>query len=208
MNNEKRYIWYASYGSNLLEDRFRCYLLGGQPEGAQRACRGCTDQSLPLRSEPVQIPHQLYFARESLTWLGGGVAFIGKPSNSQTTFGRMYLITEEQFTEVVAQEMDATDEIGIDFGHIEVKGSGVVKENVWYGRILCLGRHDGYGIFTFTFEDDQQPLRKPGHAYLRTITKGLKETYGFRNEEIAAYLADQSGVSGNYTIAELLELMD
>lgn len=208
MNFQKRYIWYASYGSNLLESRFLCYLIGGRPEGALRACRGCSDQSPPLRSEPVDIFHQLYFARESQTWSGGGVAFIGKPPNtSPKTYGRMYLIPEEQFCEVMAQEMDIDERIGIDFGHVEAKGSAVVKENVWYGRILSLGRYDDFPIFTFTFEEDKQPLRKPGHAYLRTISTGLKETYNFANEEIAAYLAAQPGVSGNYTTTELLELL-
>ena len=208
MNNPKQYIWYASYGSNLLESRFLCYLLGGRPEGAQLSCRGCLDQSLPLRSETVEIPHQLYFARESLTWSGGGVAFIGKPTNGlRKTYGRMYLITEEQFSEVVAQEMDTDEKIRIDFGDLEAKGSGLVKESAWYGRILCLGRHDGFPIFTFTFDDDFQPLRKPELAYLRIISKGLKETYNFANEEIAAYLASQPGVTDNYTISELLELM-
>jgi len=98
MSYEKQYVWYASYGSNLLESRFRCYLLGGRPEGALRSCRGCSDRSLPLSSKPVDINRQLYFARESQTWAGGGVAFIGEPTNgSSKTYGRMFLITEGQF---------------------------------------------------------------------------------------------------------------
>lgn len=202
------YIWYASYGSNISEERFCCYLRGGRPAYAQRACRGCTDQSLPLRQEPIEINHPLYFARESRTWDGGAVAFIRGVVNADSkTYGRKYLITAAQFAEVVAQEMDSETVIPIDLKLVETKQSTVVKANSWYGRILYLGEHDGFPIFTFTNEQDEQALNKPEASYLKTIAKGLMETYRFGTIEIVNYLLEQDGVKGSYCFHELLDLL-
>lgn len=107
-NMKKELVWYASYGSNLLRSRFMCYIRGGRPKSSSKGYRGCTDKSEPLKDKPVRIPHELYFSGRSSVWGGGGggVAFI-KPtraSKGEFTLGRMYLITREQFTQVVRQE--------------------------------------------------------------------------------------------------------
>lgn len=106
MRKEATKIWYASYGSNLLAKRFSCYIAGGTPPGAQKKYVGCTDKKMPEASKPLTINHELYFARRSKTWHGGGVAFIKPTADPEAkTFGKMYLITAEQFTEVVKQEI-------------------------------------------------------------------------------------------------------
>ena len=32
----KKYLWYASYGSNLNLDRFMCYIVGGKPKNSTK----------------------------------------------------------------------------------------------------------------------------------------------------------------------------
>ncbi len=43
----KDYVWYACYGSNLLYERFKCYILGGTFNGNGRYHDGCQDKTLP-----------------------------------------------------------------------------------------------------------------------------------------------------------------
>ena len=33
--NDEELVWYLSYGSNLLEERFLCYIEGGTPPGSK-----------------------------------------------------------------------------------------------------------------------------------------------------------------------------
>ena len=205
---EKKHIWYASYGSNLLEERFLCYILGGQPKGAKSINPGCSDKSLPLKSKKVLINSELYFAKESKTWSKGGVAFIKTQfDKSQRTYGRMYLISEEQFVEVVKQEIDIQEKLVIDFKSIAERGSMVVKENSWYGNIIFLGMDGEFPVFTFTFQVNAQKINKPGPEYLKTIINGLKEAYDFKDDDISDYLSGKNGIAGNYSINELKNLM-
>jgi hypothetical protein len=183
-------VWYASYGSNLLEKRFSCYIAGGTPEGAQREYEGCTDRTLPQESKPIIINAELYFARQSKTWHGGGVAFI-KPTESPDvkTLGRMYLITAEQFSEVVKQEIRLKEDLILDLEELEEKGSLLLNEESWYNKLLFLGREDGYPIFTFTNKDYlKDEINPPHETYFKTISAGLKETYGMTDVEIEGYL--------------------
>lgn len=183
-------VWYASYGSNLLEKRFSCYIAGGTPEGAQREYTGCTDKTLPEASKPIIINAELYFARKSKTWHGGGVAFI-KPSFNPgvKTLGRMYLITSQQFSEVVKQEIRLEEDLVLDLEELEEKGSLLLNEKSWYNKLLFLGLEDGYPIFTFTNKDFlMDEINLPHDTYLNTISAGLKETYGMTVVEIERYL--------------------
>lgn len=209
MNAKRNFIWYASYGSNLSEERFLCYIAGGQPKGTKRVYAGCTDKSLPLESEPILINRELYFARESATWGQGAVAFLKThPNPTLRTCGRMYLITADQFVDLLKQEIDFDGELPVDWKLIEEKGSLVVKEKAWYGNILFLGIHEGFPIFTFTFENDEQKINKPGAAYLQTIINGLRECHGLSTGEIVAYLANKAGIRGNYSEEELKDLIN
>ena len=71
------YVWYASFGSNILLERFECYLRGGRIDGMVRDMPGSRDPTPPLASSFwVDVPHRLFFAHSSPTWAGGGVAFM------------------------------------------------------------------------------------------------------------------------------------
>ncbi len=135
-------IWYASYGSNLRRARFDTYSRGGTPEGAATGQVGCTDPTPPRADEPVRIPHRLYFAGRFAKWQRGGVAFIERARNDTVaTLGRMYLVTEEQFREIVHQENGVDDfavDQGIDLDETVSRGVSTFDGGA-YSALLALG---------------------------------------------------------------------
>ncbi|MCI0724916.1 MAG: hypothetical protein L0338_39025 [Acidobacteria bacterium] len=96
-------VWYASYGSNLFRPRFLLYIQGGTVEVTRRGYEGCRDKTPPRADRPLTIDHELFFAGRSEHWQGA-MAFIKPERGVETTLGRMYLITDEQFNQVVRQE--------------------------------------------------------------------------------------------------------
>lgn len=210
MTQEKKYIWYASYGSNLWEERFLCYIRGGQPEGAAKSYPGCKDKTLPMDKEEIYICSEMYFAKSSGNWDNGGVAFIKTNFDKrQQTLGRMYLITNEQFIDVVKQETNFTGELIIDFDRAISDGSLVFREGSWYGNIIFLGNRNDHPIFTFTHQENISPTTKPSNKYLRTIVKGIHETYDhLSTPEIVDYLISKQGVAGNNSREDLVKLVE
>ena len=96
--------------------------------------QGCTDKSEPQASRALFIPHQLFFARNSSVW-NGGVAFLDpRPSEETNTLGRAWLITREQFIEIMQQEC------GVE--HIDCDWDEFLREKRfrhsegWYNRLL------------------------------------------------------------------------
>ena len=72
-----QYVWYSSYGSNMLYARFLCYLRGGRVDGMVKDMPGSRDPTPPERwTQWDDIPYRLFFAHSSPTWDGGGVAFV------------------------------------------------------------------------------------------------------------------------------------
>lgn len=207
--NKGKYVWYASYGSNILEERFLCYIQGGQPVGSAKRYDGCDDKSLPVDKEEIYISSELYFAKKSKSWENGGVGFINiNFEQQQQTLGRMYLITREQFVDVVKQETENEDLRSIDFEKAIAEGSLVFRESSWYGNLIYLGIRDEFPIFTFTNHENITPTNKPSKNYLLTIIRGIKESYThLNNEEIVDYLITKKGVDGNYGKTELFDLI-
>ena len=147
-------IWYACYGSNILLERFRCYIKGGKCRFNGKTYAGCADDTMPTESLPIVIPYEMYFGNCS-SWDGYGAAFLdtSKPS---ATLGRMYLITEEQFAEIKQQEGDGPN---------------------WYHHEQHLGEHRGYPIKTLT-NSKRRPANAPSTVYLQVIADGVKEMLG------------------------------
>lgn len=201
MEKVNSHIWYASYGSNISTERFMCYIQGGKPDGATRTYQGCKDQSKPKDQRPFIIPHELYFAKNAEVWNGGGVCFINPERNVQeNTLGYMYLITREQFLEVVQQENNTSEHIDIDFDKVHNQKSSVIKENSWYGNLLCLGEKDDAPIFTFTNEHYLiGEINQPNHHYLKTIIKGLLATHQLSQSELEAYFLSKKGIDKTIT---------
>nr|WP_309101474.1 hypothetical protein [Fredinandcohnia onubensis] len=200
----KQYVWYASYGSNINRDRFLCYIKGGRPKGSTETEVGCKDTSSPIDEGIFTIPYPLYFAKEARRWDSKGVAFIdGSPTEDAHTYSKKYLITFEQFIDVLKQENSGML-IDIDLQkEVKESGSMIFREQAWYGRIMYLGDDGGYPIFTFTAPWDIETVafNKPSSEYLDTIISGLKEYYS--KEEIIQYLENKPGITGNYSTEEL-----
>ena len=87
-------VWYACYGSNLLEERFLHYLQGGICRFNGREYTACRNPSPPMDSLPFSIPFDMCFGNRSNSWGHGGVSFLDA-SRPGEAFGRVYLITRE-----------------------------------------------------------------------------------------------------------------
>ncbi|MBP1949942.1 hypothetical protein [Virgibacillus litoralis] len=202
-----KYVWYASYGSNLSRDRFLCYIKGGKPKGSEKVEVGCKDKSLPIKETTYIMRYPLYFAKSSSRWQNKGVAFIGLNEDEEHhTYSRKYLITVEQFMDVVKQENNGA-ELDIDLIEIIKNGSKTLRDS-WYGTILYLGEEDGYPILTFTaYWDLDVPYNKPSEEYLSMIINGLKTTLELEDTEVLNYLSSKPGVADNYNRNEIEELL-
>ncbi len=205
MNNYSTHIWYASYGSNISTERFMCYIQGGKPAGATRTYQGCKDQSPPLDQKPIKILHELYFAKSAEVWNGGGVCFINPEKNENAdTLGNMYLITRQQFMEVVQQENSTNESIKIEFEKAQKEKSIVVKENSWYGNLLYLGEQNNAPIFTFTNENYLSgEINPPNQHYLKTIMKGLIAAHQLNESQLQDYFLSKKGIDKSI-IAEVI----
>ncbi|SDY94500.1 Uncharacterized conserved protein YtfP, gamma-glutamylcyclotransferase (GGCT)/AIG2-like family [Proteiniborus ethanoligenes] len=143
------YVWYACYGSNINKERFMKYILGD----AIRS--GCRDKTPPVDEKPIIVKYPIYFANHSSRWNNKGVAFLDISKRGKS-YGKMYLITKEQFEEIHQQE-----------------GNGPS----WYNKKVNLGFQGGIPIQTITHElrDIQEVI--PSIDYLEVIKAGIRETY-------------------------------
>ncbi|WP_101842699.1 hypothetical protein [Halobacillus sp. Marseille-P3879] len=208
MKSEKLdHVWYASYGSNLNRDRFLCYIKGGKPEGSEKVETGCKDPTLPIEEATYIMHYPLYFAKESGRWQRKGVGFIGLQQDpKQRTYSRKYLITVEQFKDVVKQENNGIA-LDIDLDKIMEQKYKTIKDS-WYGTILYLGDEGGYPVLTFTADWDLDvPFNSPSKEYLSMIIHGLQSTLGLENQEIIDYLSTKPGIEGSYTENDIAQLI-
>lgn len=194
-------IWYASYGSNLLRKRFLAYIRGGRPPGAGFVQVGCSDSTPPSHDHGVMIQHGLFFAEQSVHWENAGVAFIEPKMDSMAkTLGRMYLISADQFREVVLQENGhrrMNVDLGIDLKRTQEEGRTEIRGGL-YPTLLFLGEEGGHPIFTFTAAagSGEASPNPPGPLYLSIIARGLGETFGLSDQGIIEYLQDRPGIRG------------
>jgi hypothetical protein len=188
MRGNKSYVWYIGYGSNLCEERFICYIKGGKFKWGGSKTRRCTDKSPPKENKPIQISHRLYFAKNSISWENGGVAFItpDKELNENNwTWGRMWKITKEQYEQVRDQE-----------------------GGTWYNHEIKMGEEDCVPVYTITNKDVLTPNICPSEGYLKTIALGLKETFCLANDEIFRYLKEKAGIKGQWNDNELMRIIE
>ena len=95
------------------------------------------------------------------------------------TYGRMWKITEEQFSEIWKQEGSLYDEK------------------------IDLGRDDeGVPIWTITSKYKSN-FSKPSDNYLKTIIAGLKETHHLSDKDIMKYLMKTPGIKDNFKEKDL-----
>ncbi|GAB3661246.1 hypothetical protein GCM10028791_35670 [Echinicola sediminis] len=202
------YVWYASYGSNLLKSRLLCYVQGGRPVGAAKTYAGCVDKSLPTAEKALEIPYTMYFAKSAKVWNGGGVAFIHRQKEAKApTLARMYRIRKAQFLDVLRQENALSYRPEIDLTAVAHRGSLVLEDAGWYNLLLHLGEENGEPVFTFTSRDLYQPYTAPHENYLLTIIKGIREGYVLSDHAISTYLSTKDGVKEFFDQDLLLKLI-
>ena len=167
----KEYVWYVSYGSNMLSERFMQYIEGGSYEGS-RYHPPCKDKTPPVAVKPINIPYGMYFGNESGSWDGGGVSFLDMTSKGRA-LGVAYLITKEQFDHVVYEEN---------------AGRRQNPDYVWYEDTIDLEAIDGFEVRTIT-NKYLRPYRQPVSKYLDTLRKGIRQNWPhMTDEEIEDYL--------------------
>jgi hypothetical protein len=199
--------WYVAYGSNMCRDRFDRYLEGGRPPGGRRHYRGARDPRPPADDRPYWLPGGTYFARESPTWTGG-MAFLDTTMNGLAP-ARAYLLTLEQFADVVAQELrrDAwtvPDLSAVTASTILEMGPG------HYETVVGCAPIEGVPAYTFTAPGsvDGAPLAAPSVAYLATVVRGLRETHGWSAREGVEHLVGRPGARGRWTVETALTALE
>ncbi len=164
---DKEYVWYACYGSNLSSKRFKCYIEGGVCEENGRNYGGCySDKSLWIDSKVRKFPGTIFFANNSGSWDGKGVAFYDPDAEGEVIM-RLYKITKEQLDEVQKQEGPSQR---------------------WYGRKINLGTEgDGCPIYTIT-NGVEISHNSPSEKYVSLIKRALIEECDLHVDEADKYL--------------------
>jgi len=191
------FVWYASYGSNLLEARFNCYIFGGRVHGMSRDAHGARDSTPAIESVVLRTPYRVFFAhaRESF-WGFGGVAMLDlSPNDPHETLIKMYKVTLQQFNDIVAQENGLRPPLPVqhrlkceDLATLRSQEPGSVSvqfEEGWtyYPAVAYLGDYNGAPILTFTclpedasgFLNGELPAAPPAYNYLNVLQKGVQE---------------------------------
>lgn len=214
-------VWYAAYGSNLWRERFETYLTGGpvpfSPTGRHQ--RGSSDPSPPRAVSQIRLERTMILAGQSSSWAGGGTAYLnpeppdhsGRPWNDTEagpTLCRLWLITSDQFLDVLAQENGTQrDHVAhFDFGRFcqnsklgDPKGRYLDVLPRSYGRVVDLGAGpDNYPMITFTAPDfDRRPFNPAHPTYLRAMGLGLIQGWDLSPSEAARHLAAKPGNRGH-----------
>jgi hypothetical protein len=195
-------VWYLAYGSNLAADRFACYLAGGRPRGAVRTYEGCRDRTPPARDVGLHLRGRLTFGGVSTVW-GGALAFHDRAAEGSLA-ARAYLISFGQFSDVVAQE--ARLRVTTDLLPSAIEGEWEAPSSV-YESVSRIGEQDGVPILSFTSVRSHEPAA-PSAAYLRTILRGLEQTFAWSPHESADYLLRAPGVAPTWSADRLVRLAE
>jgi hypothetical protein len=187
-------LWYVAYGSNLYSARFLVYLQGGRPAGGARDYPGSRDPLAPERDVALMIPGGIRFVGVSSVW-GGGMAIYDAEAEGEVAV-RAYLITAEQFVDVLAQETRQEPGFDVDLASVHETGWHSFGRGT-YQTLALVGSHEGLPMLTFTSADvDGHPANAPSERYLRTMALGLREAHGWAGDRIGDYLAGFPGASG------------
>ena len=198
-------LWYVAYGTNLSSARFRVYLQGGRPVGGARHHPGSRDPLAPKSNVSLLIPGGIRFVGESSIW-GGGMAIYDARADGEVA-ARAYLITAEQFVDILAQEMRLEPGLDVDLAPVQETGWHTFGPGR-YQTLGHLGNHEDFPMLTFTCADiDGHPVKRPSEAYLRTMALGLRESHRWTSTQIGDYLARFPGAAGAWTPESIEDLM-
>jgi len=207
-----QHVWYVSYGSNLHRARFLAYLQGGCVAGNAVVYEGCRDTTPPADDIPLTLAHTLYFAGWSRrVWGGTSAAFVSLAAETPPALARAYLITEEQFVDIVRQENaydDAVEDFARTVAQARQNGHAPLFPTGTYTELVYCGERGGHSMLTFTASTDREDFGPPSAAYLRVIGAGLQESHSLHASEVVAYLRGKPGVRGTWTHAQLQDIFD
>lgn len=206
-----RLVWYASYGSNCNRDRFLVYLRGGGIPGTERRQQGARDPRDPMGDAPTSFPSAVRFTGRSLTWGGAPALLEHRPVTRGTgALGRRYLITEEQFSDVMAQESGRPIEpLALPDLTELAPGERVVLGEGRYDALVALTPVDGVPCVTFTSPqppEDRAPAA-PSASYLGTILRGLREVHPLTAVDLAERISEAAGIHPEWDRAAILDLL-
>jgi hypothetical protein len=188
-----QHIWYVAYGSNLSRERFCKYLEGGQPEGSERNYPGCRDTSDAVDSFGLLIAGGVYFAGQSSGWRAG-MAFYDARATGEVA-ARAYLITTEQFVDVLAQETRRPPGMTLDLEPL-FQGDSYSTGVGGYPLLVRVGERGGLPLVTFTrARTTASLLVAPSAPYLAAMAIGLHEAHGWSEVQINRYLSALPGVA-------------
>jgi hypothetical protein len=186
-------MWYVAYGSNLSRERFCHYLRGGRLDGVERDYPGCRDTSDELDSFGLLITGGVYFAGRSSGWRGG-MAFYDPEAPGEVA-ARAYLITAEQFVDVLAQETLRSPGMALDLTPA-FRGDRYSNGVGGYPILVRVGCHRGVPLVTFTRDRrSASTLVAPTVLYLAAMATGLREAHGWSLTQIDRYLSALPGCS-------------
>jgi histone deacetylase 4/5 len=208
-NQKNVFVWYACYGSNLLEERFNCYLRGGRVDGMSRTCVGARDSTPAQESLIRWMPYRVFFASPIRSaWGYGGPAMLDpSPNQRHKSCMRLYKVTLEQFNDVVAQENGVIPPLPVastltceHITDLRRQAPGSVRqqfESGYYPAVVYLGDQDDLPVVTFTCltEKAKQFLRgtlsaaPPANNYLTVLRRGLQDS-GLDETTAIAYWND------------------
>jgi hypothetical protein len=183
-------VWYVAYGSNLSLARFRCYLRGGRPSGSGREYPGCRDNSDPTDDLALMIKGEVYFAGRSSAWRAG-MAFYDPDANGRVPV-RAYLISADQFVDVLAQETRCAPGMLLDLAPA-FRGDRFSSGLGGYPIVVRVGDRDGVPMLCFTRDRRDAELNPPSAAYLDAMAAGLREAHGWSTDRIDRYLENLPG---------------
>lgn len=71
-------VWYLTYGSNINNERFIKYIIGGEYRYSDGKKNGCPNKNIPVDNKEYDFTdkYKVYFGNRSPSWENGGVAFI------------------------------------------------------------------------------------------------------------------------------------
>lgn len=128
-------------------------------------------------------------------------------NKDSAALGRMYLITDDQFNDVVLQENERPVDgkrIIPPFEALCEQAESVLPDIRLYGRLLNVGERDAHPVLTFTATKSDLPIAPPSEAYLKLIVAGLEETYPcMKKGEIRDYLSVAPGIHDKIPIEQL-----
>lgn len=205
------HVWYAAYGSNLHAARLAYYREGGTLPGTTHTYAGFRDRTPPLKTQALTLPGTIYFAWESPVWTGGAAFYADQPADGwpKGAAARGYLLTYEQFSDLVTQEMYRTPGTDLDIPALVEAG----KTRLGPGRyetVVSVGDIDGYPALTFTspWDPSTVELNRPSGRYLSMLATGLRESHQWSPGEVFSYLSKLPGVQGHWDIRELRALIE